>query len=457
MKYSIVILSLFIGMIAYSQTYEQDSIMINQIDTTVLKNESKSIIVDKIGKFFGIDNERELKNLRETVEYQQEMIEQLSSMAVEPVVVIKSVPNLDEAATASLKKDAVFLDNLPSSYNNLPKGDLAKITKEIDNKIAELTRQRDSLLRNKGNEELISAKNNVINSLEREKNVIKLSGKTADLQDKNGVLIDENGELKIQENKLRKYLYAALIILAILILLVSVILQRKTIRSKDGTIGEQFENINKKNTYLEYAARLIRHDMHSGINTYMPRGLSSLEKRMTPEIISDLKMESPLKMLKEGLSHTQRVYKSVHEFTNIIKKNVVLDKQKVNLTELINNYIATTSYSSQIKVEELVELEVNPILFCNAIDNLIRNGIVYNDSKEKLVKIYMVEDSIIIEDNGRGLSQEEFQKIRSAHARGEESGLGISISDAIFTEHGFTLSCEKNEGGTKIKIRIYND
>jgi hypothetical protein len=39
--------------------------------------------------------------------------------------------------------------------------------------------------------------------------------------------------------------------------------------------------LEKKNTYLEHAAKILRHDMHSGINTYIPRGISSLEKRIT--------------------------------------------------------------------------------------------------------------------------------------------------------------------------------
>ena len=43
--------------------------------------------------------------------------------------------------------------------------------------------------------------------------------------------------------------------------------------------------VNKKNGYLEYAAKILRHDMHSGINTYIPRGLNSLFRRLTPENI----------------------------------------------------------------------------------------------------------------------------------------------------------------------------
>ena len=65
--------------------------------------------------------------------------------------------------------------------------------------------------------------------------------------------------------------------------------------------------IHKKNGYLEHAAKILRHDMHSGINTYIPRGLSSLKRRLTEENIKDLKIGSPLKMISEGLIHTQKV------------------------------------------------------------------------------------------------------------------------------------------------------
>jgi hypothetical protein len=453
MRHLITILVVFTALVSYAQP--PDSVTIELADTLVLKSESN--FGEKVGRFLGIDNDEEIKNLKETVGYQQELIEQLSSMATEPVVIIKTVPNLDEAAAASLKKDAAFLDNLPSTYNSLSKGDLAKITKEIDDKIIELTKHRDSLLKNKGSNELISAKNNVINSLEREKKVIKLSGDAIDLENENGSLNSKNTELKAQEDRLRKYLYTALIFLTLLILLISVILQRRAIKSKDGTIEEQFANINKKNTYLEYAARLIRHDMHSGINTYMPRGINGLEKRISQEEMKQAKLDTSFKMLKEGLAHTQRVYTSVYEFTNIVKKNVILERKKIDLTELINTFVSTTSYSSQVEVEKLIEAEVNSTLFCNAVDNLIKNGLKYNDSQEKNVRIYMKGNDLIIQDNGRGLDSKEFDKIKLAHAVGEDAGLGINISIAILEEHGFKVSCEKVETGTKIKISIKND
>jgi hypothetical protein len=52
-------------------------------------------------------------------------------------------------------------------------------------------------------------------------------------------------------------------------------------------------------------------------------------------------------MIKEGLNHTQKVYKSVYEFTNLVKQTVVLNKESVNLTDLLSKFISNTSYSNQ--------------------------------------------------------------------------------------------------------------
>jgi signal transduction histidine kinase len=225
-------------------------------------------------------------------------------------------------------------------------------------------------------------------------------------------------------------------------------------------IHRNIDEINKKNTYLEHAAKILRHDMHSGINTYMPRGISSLERRLTPEIIKELKIESPLKMIKEGLQHTQKVYKGVYEFTNLVKKDAELNKEPHDLRQILLDYLGNTSYSSQIAVDYLPTVDVNQALFCTAIDNLIRNGLKYNDSETKMVAIFMEDEQhISIQDNGRGMTQAEFEYLSQPYTRKEGqketgTGLGLNICVAILNEHGFKVSCEKNETGTKIKIKI---
>jgi len=225
-------------------------------------------------------------------------------------------------------------------------------------------------------------------------------------------------------------------------------------------IHRNIEEINKKNTYLEHAAKILRHDMHSGINTYMPRGISSLERRLTPEVIKDLKIESPLKMIKEGLQHTQKVYRGVYEFTNLVKKDAELNKEQHNLSQILTDYLSNTSYSSQVAIDQLPTIDVNQALFCTAIDNLVRNGLKYNDSETKVVAIFMDDEQhMAIQDNGRGMTQAEFEYLSQPYTRKEGqketgTGLGLNICVAILDEHGFKVTCEKNEVGTKMRIKI---
>jgi K+-sensing histidine kinase KdpD len=387
-------------------------------------------------------------------------IQEIVTTWIEPEPEPVDLTQLSEADLANITQDVQFLADLPKSYTDLSKEDLKNVLVQIDNKLNKLTAERDSLLAQVvRNEELIKSKENTIGSLGKEKNIIGLTLETGDLTDENGNLIHEKTDLEKERETLKKYLYSALVVLAIFGLILAIVLQRKRIQVQDVEIEQQLTDIAKKNSYLEHAARIIRHDMHSGINTYMPRGITSLEKRLTTEDIKRLKIEGALKMVKEGLSHTQKVYKSVYEFTNLVKQNIVLNKSVVNAKDLIWKYISANSYSSQVEISELGEMEVNETLFCNAVENLIKNGLSFNDSEVKKVRIYNEEGYLIVEDNGKGFSQKQFEKHLTKYSKktdvtGDEKGLGLNICVAILEEHGFKLSCEKIEGGTKMKIKI---
>jgi len=235
-----------------------------------------------------------------------------------------------------------------------------------------------------------------------------------------------------------------------------------SIRNDVTEVINTLNEIEKKNVYLEHAAKILRHDMHSGINTYIPRGISSLERRLNDDIIKDLKLEAPLKMLKEGLTHTQKVYRGVYEFTNLVKKDSVLEKSPYNLREILYKFLSTTAYEKQIALSDwLPVVEVNESLFCTAVDNLIRNGLKYNDSEFKMVAVFMDDENhLAIQDNGRGMSQKDFDELAKPYARKKDqkesgSGLGLNICIAILKEHGFDITSEiMSEGGTKIRIKI---
>lgn len=220
------------------------------------------------------------------------------------------------------------------------------------------------------------------------------------------------------------------------------------------------KELDKKNIYLEHAAKIIRHDMHSGINTYIPRGLSGLHRRLTPEVVEELRIGAPIRLLGDGLKHAQKVYAGVYEFTNLVKSDAHMTKKECNMFNALSDYLALTSYRDQVVLSDnLPTIELNEPLFCTAVDNLIRNGLKYNDSPTKLVQVYHEGDYIVVEDNGRGITQDEFVELSKPYKRrvGQVeagTGLGLNICTAILSEHGFGITAEKINLGTKLKIKI---
>jgi len=233
-----------------------------------------------------------------------------------------------------------------------------------------------------------------------------------------------------------------------------------SIRHDVTNLYTTLSDVGKKNTYLEHAAKILRHDMHSGINTYIPRGITSLKRRLDENTIKEKRLEMPLKLVEDGLAHTQKVYKGVFEFTNLVREDATLTKDYFNIRDILDSYFSTTSYADQIILcPQLPTLLVNEALFCTAVDNMVRNGLKYNDSATKFVKIKMLDEKTIgIIDNGRGMSQEDFEQmckpyLRKINQKEKGTGLGLNITVAICKEHGFAVSAEKlEEGGTCMKI-----
>lgn len=231
-------------------------------------------------------------------------------------------------------------------------------------------------------------------------------------------------------------------------------------------IMKQIE-IESKNAYLEYAAKILRHDMHSGIITYIPRGVSALKRKLAnTDVISKYKLEIPIKIINEGLKHTQKVYHGIYEFTNLVKNNGYLTKKIVNLNAALTDYLDGSSYCDNVIIKDLPNISVSESLFCISIDNLIKNGLRYNDSSTRLVEVSYdkTSNSIHIDDNGRGMNVEDLSILIQPYTRNPlqketGTGLGLNISVAILKEHGFKLSCtsSKFDTGTRVIISLGNE
>jgi PAS domain S-box-containing protein len=239
----------------------------------------------------------------------------------------------------------------------------------------------------------------------------------------------------------------------------------ETLRRGESITGE-FERVAKDGSkrwlYGNYTP--IRNSK-GGYDTVLKIATDITKQHESEEVVNQknsylLKIEAPLRMLEEGLKHTQKVYSGVKEFTNLVKEDVQLDTKTCDLKQILKNYLSSTSYTKQVVIDELVTMDVNEPLFCTAVDNLIRNGLKYNDSGTKSVMIFM-EDSntLCVQDNGRGMTQYEFDNLSKPYVRKKEqaesgSGLGLNICIAILKEHGFDITAEKCNPGTKLRIRL---
>ena len=365
----------------------------------------------------------------------------------------KEIRTLDDSLMEQAlgSRTSNILRNLSKiDYKNLSKDGAVETLKMVDDQLHQLMLEshNDSTLEGAPVKE---AKERAVKMLKKEKQLQET--------------VIEREDLKIEVDVYKNWLILVAVLITILATIIALItrnlIQKKKIERLHVRIVKQFDDIQSKNGFLEYSARLIRHDMHSGINTYMPRGISSLEKRLTEEDIKNLKIEAPLKMLKEGLSHTQKVYKEIYNFSNLVKRDTVLEKENLNIKDSLSKFLDTTAYKNQVELSEnLPNLDINGYLFDIAIDHLVKNGLKYNDSENKLIKIYSEDEYICIEDNGRGMTQEEFLHLSKPYVRKEGQketgdGIGLNISLAILKEHGFSVTSEKLEPiGTKLKIKI---
>ena len=69
------------------------------------------------------------------------------------------------------------------------------------------------------------------------------------------------------------------------------------------------------------------------------------------------------------------------------------------------------------------------------------------------------DSTLVVQDNGRGISQAEFIELSKPYTRKKDqeesgSGLGLNICIAILKEHNFSITAEKTNPGTKLIIKM---
>ncbi len=241
-----------------------------------------------------------------------------------------------------------------------------------------------------------------------------------------------------------------------------------------GSFSEIYEELNILNAEIKSSDEARRKD-------------DRLREEWIANITHDLKTPlSPIRGYAELLSDPASITEpdKINRYGDIILKNTAFAEELLNdlkltyqlkndmlllhlgkqnmvrfikelIIDLLNNPEYEARYISFHSLSENIELAIDTVLLKRAFNNLLTNALIHN-SKDTEIRVCMkTEDRVRIEiqDNGRGLTKEELDRLFIRYYRGnsakdkpEGSGLGMAIAKQIIELHGGSIQAESKPG-----------
>ncbi|GAB4045389.1 sensor histidine kinase [Spirosoma litoris] len=229
-------------------------------------------------------------------------------------------------------------------------------------------------------------------------------------------------------------------------------------------LKQSLQHIERINKQLEKFVYVVAHDLKSPL-TGIIGAMSLLE--MAAESPAGIQQEELLDYITHSKEASYYMSNMVNSLLDYSRKS--MDQQaieEVDVQELVEQIARLLFPPKHIKIRihgPLPVLNTRKLKLQQVLQNLISNGIKYNDKSEGLIEIgyrdFTNHVEFFVRDNGRGIASDEqstifnlFQKAsNSATATAESStGVGLSILKLLVEEQGgrVWVSSSPQEGST---------
>ena len=214
----------------------------------------------------------------------------------------------------------------------------------------------------------------------------------------------------------------------------------------------------QSNRELQRFAYIASHDLKTPLRNIT--SFLSLIQRHIQKKYEDPELQEFLRYAVTGARQMNQLIVDVLEFSKLGSDQPGLE-QMVNLNEIIREVRQSLNPIFQEKnvrlsLDKLPEIPADPSRMKQLFQNLIENGIKYNNSENPTIAIQYFDQNdahvIMVKDNGIGIDETYSEKIFEMFLRlhdsseYEGSGIGLAICKKIVEQHGGYISLKSKEG-----------
>ena len=221
----------------------------------------------------------------------------------------------------------------------------------------------------------------------------------------------------------------------------------------------------------------VKNDLISNITHEFKTPISTISVALESiksfnEVVHDDRTNRYLDMSTNQLSKLNVMVEKLLETAALDSDSLVLNKERVNISELLNTIVEkfkVTSLEKQLKfltASEGVYLGVDVFHFENAINNLIDNAVKYggdniliefkNDANTIIINV--VDDGTSLEKQYKDKLFEQFYRVPKGNVHDVKGfGIGLYYAKKIIEKHNGTLQLELKKTQTLFKIILPNE